>query len=110
MTRFYKDVIILDTGSIIPAAFMNPDFVTNIQVSKNPITMQTNAVSRNIVLKGKLGDQTKAIFEPSHIVNIFGFAHMTDKYRITYDSDKEDLFIMKTENGMIKFSSIPDGL
>ena len=56
--------------------------------------MQTNAVSRNIVLKGQVGDQIKARFDPSHIANIFGFTHITDKYRITYDSDKEDALII----------------
>ena len=40
---YLKDAIILDTGSTIPATFMNTDLVTNIKVSKKPITMQTNA-------------------------------------------------------------------
>ena len=35
---------------------------------------------------------------------------MTDKYQITYDSDKEDAFIMHTDNGIIKMSRTPEGL
>ena len=33
---------------------------------------------------------------------------MTEKYRITYDSDKEDALIMQTDNGIIKFSRTPE--
>ena len=76
---YLKDIIILDTGSTIPATFINPNLVNNIKVRKNPITVQ---------LKGQVGDQINARFDPSHIANIFVFAHMTDKYQITYDSDK----------------------
>ena len=35
---------------------------------------------------------------------------MTDKYWITYDSDKEDALLMKTGNGIIIFKSTPEGL
>ena len=89
---------------------MNPDLVNNIKVRKNPITMQNNAGSRKIVLKGQVGDKIKARFDPGHITNMFGFTRMTDKYEITYDSDKEDTFIMQTNNGIIKFSITPEGL
>ena len=69
---------------------MNLDLVHNIKGSNNPITMQTNDGSRKIILKGQVGDQINTQFEPSHIANIFGFAHMKDKYGITCDSGKED--------------------
>ena len=35
---------------------------------------------------------------------------MTDKYQITYHSDKEDAFNMQTDNGIIKFSRTPEGI
>ena len=89
---------------------MNPDMVTNIKVRNNPITTKTNDESSNIVLKGQVGDQIKAWFDPILIANIFRFDHMTDKNWITYDSDKEDEFIMQTDNGIIKFTRTPEGL
>ena len=46
-----KYLIILDTGSTIPATFINTDLVTKIKVSKNPITIQTNDGSIKIVLE-----------------------------------------------------------
>ena len=35
---------------------------------------------------------------------------MIDKYWITYNSDKEDAFIMQTDNAIIKFSRTPEGI
>ena len=35
---------------------------------------------------------------------------MTEKYRITYDADKENAFIMQTDDRTIKFSRTPEVL
>ena len=107
---YLNDVIILDTGSTTPAISVKPNLVTNSKVINNPITIQTNYGSRNIALEGQVEDHIKAQFDPSHIANIIGFVHMTNKYRITYDYDKEDTFIIKTDNGIIKFIRTPEGL
>ena len=44
------------------------------------------------------------------IANIFGFSDVKKKHRITYDSDKEDAFIVHMENEIIKFECSPEGL
>ena len=38
------------------------------------------------------------------MANIMGFSHMADKYHVTYDSRKEDAFLVHTEHGIIKFA------
>jgi hypothetical protein len=35
---------------------------------------------------------------------------MADKHRITYDSDKEDTFLVHSDSGPIRFKRTPDGL
>jgi hypothetical protein len=35
---------------------------------------------------------------------------MVDEHRITYDSEKEDTFMVHTNEGIIKFTPTPDGL
>ena len=72
--------------------------------------MQNNAGSRKIVQECQVEYHIEAWFDPSHTANIFRFTPMTDKYQITYDSDKEDEFIMQTDNGIIKFTRTPEGL
>ena len=44
-----------------------------------------------------------AKYDPTHMANIMGFSHMADKYHVTYDSRKEDAFLIHTDQGIIKF-------
>ena len=99
----WSDVIMLDTGSTMGATIMNPDFVTNIRLAKKPITMQTNAGSKLITLEADVSGFGTAYYDPTQVANIFGFAHMADKYRVTYDSKVEDAFLVHTGDGVIKF-------
>ena len=72
----------LDTGSTMGATIMNPNFVTNIRVAKKPIKMQTNAGSKVITLEADVAGIGTAYYDPTQVANIFGFAHMADKYRV----------------------------
>jgi hypothetical protein len=106
-----KDMIILDTGSTIPATFMNPDFVTDIKVSKNPVRMITNAGMKEIKLEGQVLNFGKVQFDATHVANIFGFHSLAKTHHIMYDNSKEDAFLVRMENGKIaKFKPTPDGL
>ena len=100
---YLKNAIILDTGSTIPGTFMNKDLVKNIKLSPRPITMKTNGGSKTMTMEGTVGGFGKAYFDPSQMANLFGFAHLVDKNRITYDSDVEDAFLMHFKNGVVKF-------
>ena len=99
-----KDVIILDTGSTIKATFMNSDFLTKIQPAKHPLIMSTNAGMKKLNIVGTIQGFGRAYYDPNQIANIFGFSHLVDKCRITYNLDIEDAFIVHHPNGPIKFS------
>jgi hypothetical protein len=105
-----RNVILLDTGSTLKATFMNPDMVTNIQVSKEPVSMTTNAGNKMIGLEATVPGYGRTWFDRNQIANIYGFSHMVDEHRITYDSKKEDAFMVHTNEGIIKFARTPDGL
>ena len=49
-------------------------------------------------------------FDREAIANIFGFKDLVKLHRITYDSEKEDAFLVHTPNGIIKFKGTPEGL
>ena len=83
---------------------MNPDFVTNIRKSDDPLMMTTNAGTRKMDLDGDVKGFGIAKYDPNQITNIFGFSHMTDMCRVTYDSSVEDAFIVHTANGIVKFN------
>ncbi len=89
---------------------MNPELVTDIQVTNTPISMRTNAGTKKIELEATVPGFGPTWFDPNQIANIYGFSHMVDKHRITYDSDQEDAFLVHSDTGTIKFERTPDGL
>jgi len=105
-----KDEIILDTGLTLPATFMNPDLVTDIKSSKFPLVMNTNAGSKVLNKQANVLGFGKAWFDDTQMANIFGFAGTVDRYRITYDSAKEDAFHVHSPHGIVKFKRNKDGL
>ena len=92
--EFLKESFILDTGSTIGATVMNPKFVKNIRESENTVLMSTNAGTKEMKMDGDIAGFGTAKYDPDQMANIFGFLHMVDQYRITYDSEKEDAFVV----------------
>jgi hypothetical protein len=105
-----KDVILLDTGSTLKATFKNPDMVTNVKVSTTPVEMTTNSGSKMLGLEATVPGHGQVWFDPDQVANIYGFSHMVDKHRITYDSDIEDAFLVHTSEGVTRFKRTHDGL
>ena len=105
-----KNVLILDNGSTVPATVANPDFVENIRPSKTTLNMTTNAGEKHITLQADLPGLGTAWYDSDQITNVLGFAHLKDKYRITYDSDKEDAFLVHLPDKILKFERTPEGL
>jgi hypothetical protein len=101
-------VILLDTGSTM-SIFHEPNWVEDIKKS-SPIHMSTNAGVRSVNRKANVPGFGEVWFDDDAIANIFGFANLVDKYRVTYDSQEEDAFIVHTENGRVKFERTPEGL
>ena len=52
----------------------------------------------------------KVYYDEDAVANIFGFSDLKKKHRITYDSEKEDAFLVHKDNEIIKFECSPDGL
>ncbi len=104
-----KDYIILDNGSSVDL-FANKNLVENIHTSKNKLILATNAGTKANDKKAHVPDYGDVWFDEDAIANIFSFKNMKAKHRITYDSDKEDAFLVHTDNGIIKFEATEQGL
>ena len=109
-TGMKKNSIILDNGSTL-SLFANPDMVENIRKSNTTLELATNAgISTSNQIADVPGYGT-VWFDEKAIANIFGLSDLKKKYRVTYDSDKEDAFIVHMENGKtVEFKCNPDGL
>jgi hypothetical protein len=89
---------------------MNPDLVTDIQATRTPVSITANTGTKKIELEATIPGFGSTWYDPNQIANIYGFSHMADKHRITYDSDKENAFVVHSHNGITKFERTPDGL
>jgi hypothetical protein len=98
-----KNCITLDNGSTL-SLFSNPDIVQNIRTSsKTHLSLATNAGVKQSNCKADVPGFVKVYHDEDAIANIFGFSDLKKKHRITYDSDKEDAFLVHMDNKIIKF-------
>jgi hypothetical protein len=49
-------------------------------------------------------------YDKTAIANVFGLSELKKKHRATYDSEKEDAFIVHMNNDTLKFECNPEGL
>jgi hypothetical protein len=49
-------------------------------------------------------------YDETALANIFGLSDLKKKHGITFDSEKEDSFIVHTDKGNMKFKCNPEGL
>ena len=104
-----KEYIILDNGSTL-SLFGNPKLIEGIQESKTTLELATNTGTKCSNQEADMPGFGRVWYDQDAITNIFGFADLVKKYRITYDSDKEDTFLVHMPNKTIKFERSPEGL
>ena len=75
-SSYLKNVILLDTGSTLKATFINPNLVTDIITSRNPVGINTNAGTNRIILKETVKGIGHAWYDSTQVVNIFSFSHL----------------------------------
>ena len=94
-----NDTITLDNGSTM-SIFCNPELVKNIHDSDTTLELLTNAGSKKTKQQAYVPDFGMVWFDREAIANIFGFKDLVKLHQITYDSDKEDAFLVHTPNGI----------
>ena len=105
-----KRSILLDNGSTL-SLFGNPDMVENIRESNVTLELATNA---GTIKSNQIADVPgfgTVWYDKNAIANIFGLSELKKKFRITFDSEKEDAFVVHTGKGkVLKFVCNPEGL
>jgi len=104
-----RESITLDNASTL-SLFCSPDLVEDIVSTTSTSELMTNAGSRRSNQQATVPGFGQVWFDPKAIANIFGFADLVKKHRITYDSDKEDAFLVHMPNKIVKFKSNAEGL
>ena len=92
-----RESISLDNGSTL-SLFCNPELVKDIRQSNTTLKMHTNAGSKESNQQVTMPGFGNVWFHEDGIANTFGFGDLVSKYRITYDSEKEDAFLVHMEH------------
>jgi hypothetical protein len=100
---------LLDNGSTL-SLFGNPNMVTNIRESKTTLELVTNAGTKTTKQIADVPGYGTVWYDETTIANIFGLSDLKKKHRITFDSEKEDAFIVHMDKGNMKFKCSPEGL
>jgi hypothetical protein len=85
--------ILLDNGLTL-SLFGNPDMVKNIRESKTTLELATNAGAKTTKQVADVPGLGMVWYDETAIANIFGLSDFKKKHRITFDSEKEDAFIV----------------
>jgi hypothetical protein len=88
-----EDSILLDNGSTL-SLFGNPNMVTNIREYKPTLELSTNAGARTTKKIADVPGYGTVWYDKTAIANICGLSKLKKKNRVTYDSEKEDAFIV----------------
>jgi hypothetical protein len=105
-----RNWILLDNQSSV-TVFCNNDMVRNIRDSKEGnMYLETNGGTLVTTKKADLPQWGEVWYNDRAITNIFSYAEMSDKYRITYDSGKEDAFVVHLPTKTIRFERLGNNL
>ena len=98
-----EKTMILDSGSSINL-FCNENWLDNIKHSKTPEHLAANAGNVSVLHEGTPPNFGAVPYHPPDAVtNITSLASLSDRHRVTFDSDKDNAFLVHTPEKIVRF-------
>ena len=104
-----SEIMILDSGSSTNLC-CNPQWLSNVKPSPAMSQLHTNAGPIKISKQGTLPGYGTVLYHEDALTNIMSLSKMTDKYRVTFDSNKDNAFLVHTPEGIVWFGRNASGL
>ena len=103
--------ILLDTQSTVNL-FSNRNLIQNIHKTKGyPLRCYCNGGFQDSILQGTLDGYGEVWYNPRSLANILSMALVSDSFRVTFDTAKEQaIFVWRTNGTFVKFIRSPNGL
>ena len=106
-----KPVVITLDSATTKSLFCNEELVDNRWKSKYVTEIGTNAGTRLIDEEADVPDFREVMFSEEAIANLFSLNKLCERYRVEFDSDKENAFIVHlSKDRRIKFPVNSQGL
>ena len=104
-----KNKIILDIGSST-TLFCSKNYLKQIKTTQDPIDIRTNGGIIQVKESYQVPQIRKSYHTKDAMTNIIGLADMRKKFRITYNSDKEAVFLVHTPPKIIQLPESSEGM
>ena len=83
--------------------FCDPRMLTDIRKPPQPMNIQCNTGFKKVTHVGHLAGYGEVWFDPDEVANILSLGRVSQKYKVTYDSEGNEGFILHLPRGSKRY-------